>query len=124
MEEKVSERQQSPTVMPDENKQTIALNEFKTSFTDITFALRDAKPDVIFQLPEFLERHERAKIKFEISLDPKEAKRLNKIWEQYRNNTKEYYSRLGGSVPSSSENWPKKFLREIEDMLDKISRIT
>ena len=69
-------------------KETISkidLTNFKDSFVEIIWELKTAKPDVIFQLPGFLEQHEKAKTRLEMNLGPKSAKRLNKIWKQYRN---------------------------------------
>ena len=92
----------------------------KDSFAEIIWELETAKPDVIFQLSGFLEQHEKAKTRLEMDLNRKNTKRLNKIWEQYINNTKKYYSRISGLNSPTTENWPKKFLKEIKDMLDKI----
>lgn len=92
----------------------------KGSFDEIIWELKTAKPDVIFQLPGFLEQHEKAKTSIMLDLNRKNAKRFNKIWEQYRNNTKEYYSRISGLNSPTTENWPKNFMKEIKDMLKKI----
>lgn len=99
-------------------------NKFKDSFDDIMWELHEAKPDIKFQFtPSFLEQHAKAEKKLERIFTSKEAKKLNKIWEQYRKNTKKYYDYLCGEKSSPAINWPKRFLKEIEIMFKKIDGI-
>ena len=99
-------------------------NKFKDSFDEITWDLEQAKPDIIFHLlPGYLEQHAKAKSILEKSFTSKKIKKLNKIWDHYRENTKEYYNYLCGVRVSPVVNWPKKFLQEIETMFKKIDNI-
>ncbi|MBC8465451.1 hypothetical protein H8D57_00335 [bacterium] len=102
-----------------------AVTEFKNSFAEIIHELKTTSEGAVFNLGGTIEEgHERAKTQLEVCLSGKGIRRLNKIWSQYKRDTKKYYAKISGHNQDPSSQWREEFISEINSMLQKVSKIT
>lgn len=102
-----------------------AIDGFNGCFVEIIHELKTTPKGVVFNLGGTIEEgHDIAKTQLEVCLNKRRVRRLNKIWSQYKNNTKKYYAKISGHDSDSSLSWRNEFISEINNMLKKVSKIT